>query len=75
MVNNAGILDDAILGMISEDSYESTLSINLKAAIFLMQGISRLMKKRKAGSIINISSIIGTNGNKGQVVYSQVKQD
>tara|TARA_B100000900_G_scaffold412537_1_gene434555 strand:+ start:2371 stop:3120 length:750 start_codon:yes stop_codon:yes gene_type:complete len=73
LVNNAGILDDAILGMISEESYESTLSINLKAAIFLMQGISRLMKKKKAGSIINISSIIGTNGNKGQVVYSSSK--
>ena len=73
LVNNAGILDDALLGMISEESYEKTLSINLKAAIFLMQGVSRLMKKKEAGSIINISSIIGTNGNKGQVVYSSSK--
>ena len=73
LVNNAGVLDDAFLGMISEESYDRTHSINLKAAIFLMQGVARLMKRNNSGSIINISSIIGTNGNQGQVVYSSSK--
>ena len=38
-----------------------------------MQGVARLMKRNNSGSIINISSIIGTNGNQGQVVYSSSK--
>lgn len=73
LVNNAGILEDALLGMINENQIDNTLNINLKAVMYHMQFASRLMMKRKTGSIINVSSIIGKFGNAGQVVYGASK--
>ena len=70
-VNNAGILRDSFIGMITEDSILQTLKINLIAPIILTQLFSKLMKS--GGSIINISSIIGTKGNIGQSVYGASK--
>lgn len=72
LVNNAGILDDALLGMISEDMIAQTLSVNTVSPILHMQAAARLMRK-SGGSIINVSSIIGRVGNTGQVVYSASK--
>jgi 3-oxoacyl-[acyl-carrier protein] reductase len=73
LVNNAGILDDALLGMISESSIEDSFAINAVALIRNMQSAARLMRRGGAGSIINISSIIGTHGNPGEVVYGATK--
>ncbi|MDC0253274.1 SDR family oxidoreductase [Bacteriovoracales bacterium] len=73
MVNNAGILDDALIGMISKANVHDVMSVNLNSAIFTMQYCAKLMKKRNCGTIINISSIIGRFGNEGQVVYSGSK--
>lgn len=73
LVNNAGILDDALLGMISEESIVSTFEVNALAVVRNMQGAARLMQRGGAGSIINIASIIGTTGNAGQVVYGGSK--
>ncbi|PLS18111.1 3-oxoacyl-ACP reductase [Bacillus sp. M6-12] len=73
LVNNAGILDDALMGMINRNQIENTMEINLYSIINHMQYASRLMKPNKSGSIVNISSIIGTNGNEGQVVYGASK--
>ncbi|TDF93501.1 SDR family NAD(P)-dependent oxidoreductase [Paenibacillus piri] len=73
LVNNAGILQDRLLGMIDEQLMQQTLETNLSAAIYHMQYAARLMSPRKKGSIVNISSIIGTNGNMGQVLYSASK--
>lgn len=73
LVNNAGILDDALLGMISEDSLRDTFSVNALALIRNMQAASKLMRRRGSGSIINISSIIGTHGSAGEVVYGASK--
>lgn len=73
LVNNAGVLDDALLGMINSDQVTKTLAINTEAVIYHMQYASRLMLKQKSGSIVNVSSIIGRVGNAGQTVYGASK--
>lgn len=73
VVNNAGILDDALLGMINEKQVSNTLAVNTEAVIYHMQYASRLMMKQKSGSIVNVSSIIGRVGNTGQTVYGASK--
>lgn len=73
VVNNAGILDDAVLGMVNEKQVSHTLAVNTEAVIYHMQYASRLMMKQKSGTIVNVSSIIGRVGNTGQTVYSASK--
>ena len=73
MVNNAGVLNDGLIGMISEENVRSTMATNLEAVIWCTQAAGRLMRRRKQGSIINLASIIGTNGNVGQIVYGASK--
>ena len=73
LVNNAGILDDGLLGMIPESSIDDSFAINTVALIRNMQSAARLMRRTGSGSIINISSIIGTHGNPGEVVYGATK--
>ena len=73
LVNNAGILRDALLGMISDQDIVSTFTTNLYGTVAMMQAAARLMVRRKSGSIINISSIIGTHGNRGQIIYGASK--
>jgi 3-oxoacyl-[acyl-carrier protein] reductase len=73
LVNNAGILDDALIGMISDESISTTFDTNIISAIHFLQGGARLMKRTGVGSIINVSSIIGVEGNVGQIVYSSSK--
>lgn len=73
LVNNAGILDDALLGMIPDDSVDRTFAVNAAGPIHNMQCAARLMTRGGGGSIINVSSIIGTCGNEGQVVYAASK--
>jgi 3-oxoacyl-[acyl-carrier protein] reductase len=73
LVNNAGILDDALIGMVSDESITKTFETNTISSIHFLQGGARLMKRAGAGSIINIASIIGVEGNAGQIVYSSSK--
>jgi 3-oxoacyl-[acyl-carrier protein] reductase len=73
LVNNAGILRDALLGMIPEELIQSTLSVNTAGAIYHLQEAARLMGRNRSGSIINVSSIIGRTGNAGQTVYAASK--
>lgn len=73
LVNNAGILRDGLIGMITEDQVRETLAVNLEGVIYFTQAAGRLMKRNKSGSIINLTSIIGTNGNAGQLVYGASK--
>ncbi len=73
LVNNAGVLDDALIGMVTEKQIHETFSINTYSTIFVSQYASRLMARANEGSIINISSIIGVNGNSGQAVYGGSK--
>lgn len=73
IVNNAGIMHDALLGMVTETNLQNTFAVNVFAVINLIQYATKLMKKQNTGSIINISSIVGTNGNSGQIAYSASK--
>ena len=73
LVNNAGILDDALLAMVSEKQITETFSVNTYSVLFCSQYAARLMKKAGGGSIINLASIIGVVGNKGQSVYGASK--
>jgi 3-oxoacyl-[acyl-carrier protein] reductase len=73
LVNNAGVLRDALIGMITEEDVDDTLAVNLRSVIAMTNACARLLYRSKSPSIINISSIIGTNGNSGQVVYGASK--
>ncbi|MDW7549445.1 SDR family NAD(P)-dependent oxidoreductase [Pseudoalteromonas peptidolytica] len=73
LVNNAGILDDALIGMVTVEQIKRTFEINTFSTLYTSQYAARLMGRNKSGSIINISSIIGTNGNTGQAVYGGSK--
>ena len=73
LINNAGVMQDALIGMISDNLIEKTFQVNVYAPIKLLQFAAKLMMRQKSGSIINISSIVGVNGNKGQTVYSSSK--
>lgn len=73
LVNNAGILDDALIGMVSPKQIEQTFSINSYSVLYMSQYASRIMSRNQSGSIVNLTSIIGTNGNVGQAVYGGSK--
>jgi 3-oxoacyl-[acyl-carrier protein] reductase len=73
-VNNAGILKDALLGMIGSDLVTSLLDTNLAAPILHLQAAARLLQRNpRGGSIVNVSSIVGRTGNTGQAVYAATK--
>jgi 3-oxoacyl-[acyl-carrier protein] reductase len=73
LVNNAGILRDAVIGMISSKQISEVLQTNLISLIQIMQFTARMMMGARSGSIVNVASIIGRSGNEGQVVYGASK--
>ncbi|MBP7792256.1 MAG: 3-oxoacyl-[acyl-carrier-protein] reductase [Candidatus Goldbacteria bacterium] len=73
LVNNAGITRDNLLIRMSEQEWDSVISINLKGVFNWTKFCGKIMMKQKSGSIINISSIIGLTGNAGQVNYAASK--
>jgi len=73
LVNNAGVMLDAPLGMISPEQIEQTLSVNLVATLQHMQYAARLMGRRTHGSIINVASIVGVRGSANQTLYAASK--
>jgi 3-oxoacyl-[acyl-carrier protein] reductase len=73
LVNNAGILRDALIGMVSTALLEEVMTTNFTGPFICCQLASRMMTRQKAGSIINISSIIGRYGNPGQTAYASSK--
>ena len=73
VVNNAGILRDAYIGMIADEEIDLVLQSNLVSVIKVTQTMARLMKRNKSGSIINLASIIGRRGNAAQMVYGASK--
>jgi 3-oxoacyl-[acyl-carrier protein] reductase len=73
LVNNAGILGDGLIGMIPDSVIEQTLATNVKGSIYNLQAAARLMQRNQSGAIVNMSSIMGTRGNAGQIVYGASK--
>jgi len=73
LVNNAGILQDALLGMISDEIVATTFAVNALGPLYSLQEASRLMARKRSGSIVNVASIIGVAGNTGQAAYGASK--
>ncbi|WP_026493099.1 SDR family NAD(P)-dependent oxidoreductase [Butyrivibrio sp. XPD2002] len=73
LVNNAGIVQDAFVGMIKREMVIPVFETNVFSMIDLIQYAAKVMKRNKRGSIINISSVVGIYGNEGQMVYSASK--
>jgi len=73
LVNNAGVLEDSLIGMIDAGLVERVFKANVYSTIYNTQLAARFMQRTKSGSIINLASIIGTNGNAGQLVYGASK--
>ena len=73
LVNNAGITRDNIVMRIRDDDWDAVLDANLRGAFAAIRSASRGMMKRRWGRIINISSIVGLMGNKGQANYAASK--
>lgn len=72
-VNNAGITRDTLVMRMSEKDFDDVISINLKGAFNGIKAVCRQMTKQRAGSIINVSSVVGMMGNIGQANYSASK--
>jgi len=73
LVNNAGVMKDALIGMVTEENMLNTFNVNVFSVINTIQFASKLMRRNNSGSIINLASIVGSNGNSGQIVYSASK--
>ncbi len=73
LVNNAGVTRDNLLMRIKDDDWNTVLDTNLRGAFNLIRAASRGMMKRRAGRIVNITSVVGITGNKGQVNYAASK--
>jgi len=73
LVNNAGITRDNLLFRIAEDDWEQVLDTNLKGAFLMTKLAARGMIKRRWGRVVNITSVVGLTGNKGQSNYAASK--
>jgi 3-oxoacyl-[acyl-carrier protein] reductase len=73
LVNNAGFTKDGLLMRMSESDWDTVLDTNLKGAFNTMRLVTRSMMKRRWGRIINITSIVGLAGNRGQANYAASK--
>jgi 3-oxoacyl-[acyl-carrier protein] reductase len=73
LVNNAGITRDNLVMRLKDDDWDAVLNANLRGAFAAIRAVSRGMMKRRTGRIINVSSIIGIIGNKGQANYAASK--
>ena len=73
LINNAGVTRDTLLLRMKEEDWDLVLNVNLKGTFNCTKHIAPIMTKARWGRIINISSIVGVMGNKGQVNYSASK--
>src|SRR5574341_1185143 len=73
LVNNAGIIQDALVLKMTEEQWDRVINVNLKGAFNCIQAVVEVMINQGNGVIINTSSIVGLNGNVGQVNYAATK--
>lgn len=73
LVNNAGITMDTLLLRMTEQQWDTVISVNLKSVFNFTKAIQRIMIKKQGGSIINMSSVVGVGGNAGQANYAASK--
>jgi 3-oxoacyl-[acyl-carrier protein] reductase len=73
LVNNAGITKDNLVMRLKDEDWDAVINANLRGAFAAIRAVSRGMMKRRSGRIINVSSIVGIIGNKGQANYAASK--
>jgi 3-oxoacyl-[acyl-carrier protein] reductase len=73
LVNNAGLTRDNIIFRLKDDDWDAVLDANLRGAFVAIRAVARGMMKRRWGRIINIASVVGITGNKGQANYAASK--
>jgi 3-oxoacyl-[acyl-carrier protein] reductase len=73
LINNAGITRDNLLMRMTEEAWDEVINVNLKSCFNTVKAATRTMMKAKAGSIINITSVVGIKGNAGQANYAASK--
>ena len=73
LVNNAGITRDNLVMRLKDEDWDQVMNANLRGAFAAIRAVSRGMMKKRAGRIINMASVVGLNGNKGQANYAASK--
>jgi 3-oxoacyl-[acyl-carrier protein] reductase len=73
LVNNAGLTRDGVLARMSHDDWRAVIDTNLSSVFYTCRAAARPMMKRRAGAIVNVSSIVGVHGNWGQTNYAASK--
>jgi 3-oxoacyl-[acyl-carrier protein] reductase len=73
LVNNAGITRDTLIARMSDEEWEEVIETNLRGTFNTCRAVARKMLRRRAGAIVNISSVVGVHGNPGQVNYAASK--
>ncbi len=73
LVNNAGLTRDGLLARMSDDDWRTVLETNLSSVFYTCRAVTRPMMKKRNGSIVNISSVVGVHGNWGQTNYAASK--
>jgi 3-oxoacyl-[acyl-carrier protein] reductase len=73
LVNNAGLTRDGLLARMSDDDWRVVIETNLSSVFYTCRAVCRPMMKRRAGAIVNVSSIVGVHGNWGQTNYAASK--
>lgn len=73
LINNAGITRDGLVMRMKEEDYDDVMNTNLKGTFNMCRHITKIMLKQRAGTIINMSSVVGLMGNAGQVNYAASK--
>jgi 3-oxoacyl-[acyl-carrier protein] reductase len=73
LVNNAGVTRDGLLARMSDDDWDTVIATNLSSIFYTCRAVTRPMMKKRAGAIVNISSVVGVHGNWGQTNYAASK--
>jgi 3-oxoacyl-[acyl-carrier protein] reductase len=73
LVNNAGLTRDGLLARMPDDDWRTVIETNLSSVFYTCRAVTRPMMKKRAGSIVNVSSIVGVHGNWGQTNYAASK--
>jgi len=73
LVNNAGLTRDGLLARMSDDDWRTVIETNLSSVFYTCRAVCRPMMKKRAGAIVNVSSIVGVHGNWGQTNYAASK--
>ncbi|MGZ4257621.1 MAG: 3-oxoacyl-ACP reductase FabG, partial [Gaiellaceae bacterium] len=73
LVNNAGLTRDGLLARMPDEDWRDVIETNLSSVFYTCRAVTRGMMKKRAGSIVNVSSIVGLHGNWGQTNYGASK--